>query len=323
MTDTKKCKHCGRQIHSQAQYCMYCMVSQNEKADITPTDLRKKRMGLRIPLLIAVGCVVTFGFVFGIWQLLKPTMLDSPNTPGALISGSETTTTANEYLPDDQPIVENVNPDPDHLGSIQGTEPLFTNPQITTAPHSEPNSGDNKPVQDPEPETDLPTQNSEMQIPDTPEEDPTEPDVTTPVCNHYFIAASCTTPMTCIYCNATLGTADLNAHDWVAQTATVRHNEKGHYEDVTTSVKKTKYLCFFCGYTQAGFDSLDEVYEHMPVHSNKSTYDWVMSHPTYRTETKEVWVDVTEQRWIVDQKAYDETVITGYTCSICNKTKEA
>ena len=44
----------------------------------------------------------------------------------------------------------------------------------------------------------------------------------------------------------------------------------------------------------------------------------------YHTEEKQVTIHhdaVTEQRWVVDQNAYDKTVTTGYKCSVCGATK--
>ncbi len=328
MTDTKICKHCGKQIHSQAQYCMYCMESQLEKVDVTPSGLQKKKKGrLLLPVVIIAVCILSFGLTVGFWQLFRPAF---PETPEQLVSGSETSASETEYLMDVPLNTEDTPYVTDQPENTQGTipqkaDPQTPNKQAATTQNSSPTTPskptNNNPIQDSTPEKSPSVQNPTTENTSAPNEDPTEPTTTTPNCSHYYTKASCTTPMTCIYCGATRGTADSNAHNYVAQTTTVHHDEKGHYEDVTTSVKKTKYLCFYCGYNQGGFDTLDDVYVHMQSHSNKSDFNWVMSHSTYRTETREVWENVTQQQWVVDQEAYDETVITGYTCSVCNKTK--
>lgn len=109
------------------------------------------------------------------------------------------------------------------------------------------------------------------------------------------------------------------SHNWVAQTKTVHHDEVGHYETVTITaawdedIYEAHYICNQCGY-DAGTDA-----EAMGVH--------LFSGNCQNYSTKRVVVGtkhhdaVTEQKWVVDQKAYDETVTTGYKCSVCGATK--
>lgn len=108
------------------------------------------------------------------------------------------------------------------------------------------------------------------------------------------------------------------SHSWVAQTTTVHHDEVGHYETVTVqeaydeTIYESRPVCNACGTV---FTSVEEAAYHgiITEHGNYSI--------------KKVAVDtkhhdaVTEQKWVVDQKAYDETVTTGYKCSVCGATK--
>lgn len=143
---------------------------------------------------------------------------------------------------------------------------------------------------------------------------------TPPECKHSFAPATCIAPKTCTLCGKTEGTVSSSAHKWAEITEIVHHEEVGHYEEVVVDyVKITKYLCYFCSYSQAGFDSYDQWYEHMVAnHSNKPNFEAILQRTP---ETREKWDPVYETQWIVDSPAHDETVITGYCCSLCGKKK--
>ena len=102
----------------------------------------------------------------------------------------------------------------------------------------------------------------------------------------------------------------------------MHHDEVGHYEEQVDYVKKIVYLCFFCGYNQDGYDSIDELREHITVHSHEVYYNNVFNHLESFADTREVWEPVTVTVWVVDQSAYDETVVTGYTCTLCGNRKD-
>lgn len=53
-------------------------------------------------------------------------------------------------------------------------------------------------------------------------------------------------------------------------------------------------------------------------HSNKPDFELILQRTP---ETREKWEAVYETQWIVDCPAYDETVVTGYRCSLCGKEK--
>ncbi|MGN0539791.1 MAG: zinc-ribbon domain-containing protein [Candidatus Fimenecus sp.] len=109
-----------------------------------------------------------------------------------------------------------------------------------------------------------------------------------------------------------------NGHTWVAITKTVHHDEVGHYEAVEHQRTVTKYRCPVCS---KEFASLDLYYAHFdsvhtpsydgdPIRAFRNQYEPVSDIETYTTN-----------EWVVDTAAYDETVVTGYKCSVCGKTK--
>ena len=142
--------------------------------------------------------------------------------------------------------------------------------------------------------------------------------------------------------NSSSGTPS-HTHNWVAQYTTVHHDAQyntvhhdatGHYETQTVSegyyseepVYQTGYVttCFGCGYTTIDAGSWEAFSSH--IIEEGSTYGGVWQ--TIQTGTQQVWHDpVTEQVWIEDSPAYDEQVkvsdaydeqvVSGYTCSSC------
>lgn len=108
-------------------------------------------------------------------------------------------------------------------------------------------------------------------------------------------------------------------HDWVAQTETVHHDAVTHTETVTVTDQEawdeTVYTCSGCGAT---FTSESEANAHLATHATES------SSSTAAITSSTVHHDAvthTEEKVVVDQEAWDETVTTGYTCSICGATK--
>lgn len=77
-------------------------------------------------------------------------------------------------------------------------------------------------------------------------------------------------------------------------------------------IRESRPVCNACG---AIFTSVDAAAEH-GIDSGHGNY-----------AIKKVVVDtihhdaVTDTKWVVDQKAYDETLTTGYKCSVCGATK--
>lgn len=297
MSDTKKCPHCGKQIHSNAQYCMFCMTSLQPKQDITPSVRSGKKWITTAILLLTVVTILVL-------MLVSNCTAQPPKGQAPAGDAAEDTQLPFESSEPDEPISTEEIPTVENTESLTGSEPeieINTDPRPNTDDDSTPNSN-----------TDTNTDADNGSNIDTPVQQ---------ICNHYYIAANCLKPMTCTYCGDTVGTVDTSAHTWKPVTAVVHHEEVGHYEDVEVSYQKTVYLCFFCGYNQDGYDSLEALRSHMTVHSNKVDYNYVIGCPDLLADTREVWASRIEQQWVVDEEAYDETVTTGYICTICNKQK--
>ena len=139
-----------------------------------------------------------------------------------------------------------------------------------------------------------------------------------------------------------------HTHNWIpqyttvhhdAQYNTVHHDATGHYETQTVSEgyysEEPKYVtgyadkCLGCGLTSVdfGWDSnafLD--------HIGDTGHTYTMAWETWQYGTEQVWHDpVTQQVWVEDSPAYDEQVkvsdaydeqvVSGYTCSSCGATE--
>ncbi|MGN0152234.1 MAG: hypothetical protein ACI39Q_07155, partial [Wujia sp.] len=123
-----------------------------------------------------------------------------------------------------------------------------------------------------------------------------------------------------------------HTHNWVAQTKTVHHDEKGHYEVVKEAYDEevpvygwvTHDICRTCGAYLDGGKAVQ--------HVTDEEYEWEIGNLTTRPlgyYTDDVWEQTgtktvhheAEKKWVVDEKAWDETVTTGYKCSICGAKK--
>ena len=107
-------------------------------------------------------------------------------------------------------------------------------------------------------------------------------------------------------------------HKWIELTKVIYHEEEGHYGMVEKQRPVTMYKCPVC---YKKYASLDEYYSHFDS-SHRPSYsgDPVGAFRNqYTTITEYEYYEVEE--WIVDREAYEETVVTGYKCSICGKEK--
>ena len=118
-----------------------------------------------------------------------------------------------------------------------------------------------------------------------------------------------------------------HTHSWNAQTTVVHHPASGHNEQVLIKEAWTEYkpiyetvaieVCNTCG-----ADITDNHSQHMKEHALKG------ENASRRTEyiQKQTGTETIahpaeyETRWVKDSAAWDETVITGYTCS-CGASK--
>ena len=111
-------------------------------------------------------------------------------------------------------------------------------------------------------------------------------------------------------------------HDWVAEYETVHHEEKGHNEQYvikeawTESVpiyeNQIRSICNTCGADITGFAS-EHAEQHMLNGENGAHHTEVVQVQT-GTETIE-HPEEYGTRYVIDEEAYDELVLIGYTCS--------
>lgn len=121
-----------------------------------------------------------------------------------------------------------------------------------------------------------------------------------------------------------------HTHNWVVQTKQVPHKEEGHYENVlvkpawTEEVpvyeERERSICNGCGK-----DITADPYKHMKEALSQGNTKC----SGYHSEWKKVQVGtktvkheaVYKKKWVVDKKAWTETVVTGHKCSGCGQTK--
>lgn len=116
-------------------------------------------------------------------------------------------------------------------------------------------------------------------------------------------------------------------HSWVAQKKTINHPEKGHNEQVlvkeawTEKIPRYKdvavSICNTCGADITG-NTREHIKEHTLAGEGgswRTEYKSVFSHYEYVEHPAQYTT-----KYVVDQKAWTETVVTGYKCS-CGATK--
>lgn len=119
-----------------------------------------------------------------------------------------------------------------------------------------------------------------------------------------------------------------HTHNWVPVTTVVHHDEEGHWENVLVSEAWTEEVPIYEEQYRAicntcGEDITDNYAEHIKKHMLNGEGG------SYRNEVVQIQVGtnkinhdaVYDKKWVVDKAAWDETVTTGYRCSICGETK--
>ena len=117
-----------------------------------------------------------------------------------------------------------------------------------------------------------------------------------------------------------------HTHNWIPITATVHHDEEGHFEDTVIKEAWTeelpvyeevsKEICNGCGGDFTG---------HISEHIEEQKKAGNESCSSFSTESTQVQVGtntinhnaVYEKKWVVDKAAWDEKVTTGYECADC------
>lgn len=279
-----KCPHCGAELQENACFCLYCMEQLDRKEQRKPIKKRKIRWLLWLAiaaLFIAVILLLSF------CKNEKQTEGNgAPATTLQRASGIEEQTNDNTSRQTEPPESESVG---EEGRSERPTEKVSQEPtttQSTTLP----------------PSAQSPTEPSSAQ--------------TESECAHIYTEATCIAPMCCIYCGETYGVADKQGHQWQDVTVTIRHEEVGHYEEVCVDYEKVIiYGCVYCSAEVESFDALVRHFEN--AHSNMDNYEWHLEHLDNMCKVIEKWMPIYETQWIIDEPAYDETVVKGQKCALC------
>ena len=108
-------------------------------------------------------------------------------------------------------------------------------------------------------------------------------------------------------------------HEWEAQTESVHHDAVTHTEQVKVvdqeAYDETVYTCSACSAT---FSSQADADAHAATHVTESgsAAATISSSTVHHDEVSHM-----EDKVVEDQAAYDEEVVTGYTCKLCGATK--
>lgn len=119
-----------------------------------------------------------------------------------------------------------------------------------------------------------------------------------------------------------------HSHSWTPIKKTVHHKEQGHYENVLVKPAWTEkvpvyderevMICNDCG-AELSPSNLDTHIRNHILNGGKGS--WREEWRNVQVGTKTVKHEaVYKKKWVVDKKAYDETITTGYKCS-CGATK--
>lgn len=118
-----------------------------------------------------------------------------------------------------------------------------------------------------------------------------------------------------------------HTHNWVEVKTAVQHGEEGHYEDVCVKEAWTEEIPVYetvaievCG--NYGEDVTENAGQHIKEHKMNGTgqYGCRTEYVEKQTGTETITHEaVYEKQWIVDKKAWTETILT-YKCS-CGATK--
>lgn len=111
-----------------------------------------------------------------------------------------------------------------------------------------------------------------------------------------------------------------HSHNWQPVTKTVHHAEVGHYETKTVQnaydepVYESHQVCKVC---KQDFGKGQEACDKAIEHSVDTGHSYESKPVQVGTKHHDA---ITQQVWVVDKQAYDETVTTGYRCS-CGAAK--
>lgn len=280
--DVVKCPHCGKELPGEAKFCPYCMQRLDEPVAVQlPREKNKPNIKAILISAAAVIAVISLALSTAFYFRNK-VGVNKPESNTVGKTDSETNEASNSDVAHN-----------DDSNLANG----FINGRNENAASSPDNSGGGSSVNGNAPVntgSSAPTESNSR-----------EPDTTKTGSENNTAGTTANNPCA-------------GGHTWVAVTETVHHDEVGHYETVEHQRTVTKYKCPVC---YEKFASLDLYYAHFDSeHAPSYSGDPIRALRNQYTTSNEIETYTTNE-WVVDTAAYDETVVTGYKCSICGKTK--
>lgn len=118
---------------------------------------------------------------------------------------------------------------------------------------------------------------------------------------------------------------DEHKHNWEKVTTVVHHEAVTHTEQVlvrdawTENIYGTKFICQGC---EQIFNTENELTAHQQYYMEQDNYTHTGAGTLSGVVVDTIYHPAEyETRTVVDKEAYDETVVTGYKCTICGATK--
>ena len=280
--DVVKCPHCGKELPSEAKFCPYCMQRLDEPVAVQ-LPREKNKPNIKAILISAAAVIAVISLALStVFYFRNKVGVNQPESNTVGKTDSETNETSNSDVAHN-----------DDSNLANG----FINGQNENAASSPDNSGGGFSVNG-----NVPVNTGSTA---TTESNSREPDTTKTGSENNTAGTTANNPCA-------------DGHTWVAVTETVHHDEAGHYETVEHQRTVTKYKCPVC---YEKFASLDLYYAHFDSeHAPSYSGDPIRALRNQYTTSNEIETYTTNE-WVVDTAAYDETVVTGYKCSICGKTK--
>ena len=299
--DILHCPHCGKELPPEMQFCPYCMERITEPAAVSADELRPTRQWKKpnktTVLLTSIALCAVAAVSLGV-GLFRHTQAKNNLPAVSPESGAYTETV---------PTNENGEPittaptEKSKIGSLFSNIFSSDSKADANAPANRDTVNENPAQSTAGGNAGSPSNagtNTGTSVGNTP---PASPAAQPPQGGSSSGGSAVTDPCA-------------NGHSWAPVTETVHHNEVGHYEAVEHQQPVTKYKCPVC---YEKFASLDLYYAHFDsVHTPSYSGDPIRALRNQYTTTNETETYTTNE-WVVDKAAYDETVIVGYTCSVC------
>lgn len=297
-----KCPYCSAPVQENAAFCLHCMMPLDNKTVIRKKRSKKPLIWLLLILLVLLvaGTICLFMLPSGAseatlsedFRVSSGASSESDAVLPAVVSDTDSTASdTNRTTVTSRPsgtVSQGQTPAPGVSGSSSKTSSAGSSSKTSAAGSS---SRPAEPV----------VHTHSYQVETT----------TAPTCGH---DGSKTYRCSCGD-HYTVTLPATGEHHWVALKKTVHHEATGHYENKIVAAGYSWYKCAECSAT---FPTVADYYAHFDsVHVPQDPLiRYIRENYTHGTVPAQY-----ETVWVVDQAAYDETVITGYQCSVCGKKK--